>query len=329
MPEAAGRVPLVTAAALGATSGLRTTAAPAALALRGRWGRNGQIVAILAAAGEMAIDKHPDVPARSDLPLLAGRAASGAFAGHVLAGSRGAGAGAAGALATAYGSERLRAAIGERTGLVDIVLGAVEDALVVAAAAAATRAVSPALSAAQDQDGDAPSPRPAVDSPQTDPEPPDPEARPSLLGGAARGLLAAAVGTAAMTSAQMAYLKLTGGSPSSAPEKAGRRIIEGAFGQRVPRKRRPMLNQAMHLLYGTSWGLPYGLGIASLRRRPPASASGAALALTAWGVSLASLPALDLSPPPADQSPVALAGDLLLHLVYGGATAATYQALGG
>ena len=68
---------------------------------------------------------------------------------------------------------------------------------------------------------------------------------------------------------------------------------------------------------------------ASASRNAARSGPCAALALTAWGTSLVGLPALDLSPPPADQSLDALAGDLVLHLIYGGATAATYQALGG
>lgn len=317
MPSQSDRRPPAAAAALGAVTGLRSTAGPAALGLRGRWGRNGRLVALLAATGEMTFDKLPVVPPRSDLPSLTGRMISGAFTGREVGGASGAGAGAACALATVYGSQRLRALIGERTGLPDALIGAFEDAVVIVVAAGATRA--------------APRHEPTRAAPRHEPEDPldqpEPERRPSLLGAAARGLAAAAIGTAAMTSAQNAYLGLTGGAPSSVPEQMGRRIIEGGLGRRVPRKRRGALNQGMHMLYGTAWGLPFGLVVGSLRSRPRASAAGAALGLTAWGASLVELPALRLSPPPWQQPPGALVVDLAMHLVYGASTAAVYQVL--
>ncbi len=131
-----------------------------------------------------------------------------------------------------------------------------------------------------------------------------------------------------MTSVQVAYLKATGGEPSSAPEAVGRRIIKGVLGRRVPRRQRPALNQLMHGLYGTSWGLPFGLGAGT---RPPLSpaAGGIALGLTVWGTSLIELPALGLAPPPWQQSPAALASDLGFHLVYGTVTGVAFAVLGG
>jgi uncharacterized membrane protein len=318
VPSQSDRTPPAAAAALGAVTGLRSTAGPAALGLRGRWGRSGRIAALLAATGEVTFDKLPAVPPRSDLPSLTGRILSGAFTGREVGGASGAGAGAACALATAYGSQRLRALVGERTGLPDALIGALEDAVVIVVAAGATRAA----------------PRPAAEAeagarhePEDPPDQPQPERRPSLLGSAGRGLAAAAIGTAAMTSAQNAYLRLTGGAPSLVPEQMGRRIIEGGLGRRVPRKRRGALNQGIHMLYGTAWGLPFGLVVGSLRNRPRASAAGAALGLTAWGASMVELPALGLSPPPWQQPPGALVVDLAMHLVYGASTAAVYQVL--
>ncbi len=322
-----GRTTPLTAVALGAVTGLRTTAGPATLALRGRWGRNGRVAGLMAAAGELAFDKHPAAPPRSELPSLAGRMVSGAATGRLIAGSPGAGTGAACALATAYGSQRLRALVGERTGLPDALLGAVEDAVVIGVAATATRAgADTALEPAVQSDSGEPGEQGKSERPG---ESDESEARYRLspLGAAARGIVAAAVGTAAMTTVQEAYLKLTGGEPSSAPEEMGRRIVEGVLRRGVPRNRRGALNQGMHMLYGTGWGLPFGLVAGSLEREPPASTAGAALGLTAWGASLVELPALGLSPPPWQQSPSELAVDLSMHLVFGASTAAVFRAL--
>ena len=85
-----------------------------------------------------------------------------------------------------------------------------------------------------------------------------------------------------------------------------------------------MLNTAMHALYGTSWGLLFG--VAWGRGRPPGPDKGAAFGLSVWLASLAELPALGVAPPPWRQSPAALAQDLGFHLVYGTATAAAYEA---
>ncbi len=311
MPNASHRLGLSRAAILGATSGLRTMAAPAGLAARGRWGSAARIAVLTAAAGEMTADKLPFVPPRSDPPALAGRAIAASLVGREIAGAAGAGAAAAGSLASTYASERLRSMIGAKTGIPDPALGVAEDALAVLVAMRATRP-------ADDNSG-------APETPQV--SEPEPDARTSPVISAGRGLAAAAVGTAAMTSVQTAYLKLTGGAPSSAPEQVGRRIIEGALNKRVPRQRRPALNQTMHALYGTTWGIPFGLVVGSLRRRRSATLSGAALGLTAWILSLAELPALGLAPAPWRQPAGSLAGDALMHLVFGAATAATFNAL--
>ena len=324
--SSAHRAPLASAAALGAVSGLRTFAGVSGLALKGTWGRGGRTAALAAAAGEIGLDKLPMVPPRSDAPALAGRAVTGALVGRAIAGSRGAGAGAACALATTYGSERLRAMIGQRTGVPDALLGAIEDALAIGTAAA----VVPSRAAPSDQHAGA-----AIDSVDSNGASPhiaveqDPAPEASHLKAAVRGLAAAAVGTGAMTSVQMAYIKLSGGSASSAPAEVGQRIIKAVSGRQVPRKHQDVLNQSMHMLYGTAWGLPFGLLVGSLARRPSATASGLALGLCAWGTSLAQLPALDLAPAPWEQPAAALAGDLAFHLVYGTATAAVYQALDG
>jgi uncharacterized membrane protein len=328
VPNSTASSALGPAAILGGVSGVRTFTAPAVLALRGRLGRGPIARAVpLLAAGELIGDKLPFIPPRSDPPSLLGRVASGTAVGGLVAGPRGAGAGAAGAAATTYASERLRAALGERLPISDPLLGLAEDALVIAvatgAAAAAGRPATPAVPATESV------PSGSAAGPADDPVAPEQRPPRRALGAVARGLAAAAVGTAAMTSAQTAYLKLTGGSSSRAPEEVGQRLIRGVARRRVPRDRRDALNEGMHVLYGTSWGLPLGLLVGSLPRRPPAALLGAGLGLSAWGASLVVLPGLRISEPPWRQSPAALAADIGMHLVYGEATAAALAALGG
>src|SRR4051812_36958502 len=82
---------LRTSALLGASSGLRTFSGPAALALQGQLGRGRARVAVIAAgAGELAFDKLPGAPARTEVPGLGGRLATGSLSGHRAAGPAGA-----------------------------------------------------------------------------------------------------------------------------------------------------------------------------------------------------------------------------------------------
>jgi hypothetical protein len=137
------------------------------------------------------------------------------------------------------------------------------------------------------------------------------------LGAVRRGLLAGAAGTAAMTAAQTAYLKARGEAPSSTPGEVGRRIVEGVFQRRVPEERTGLLNNAMHWLYGTSWGALYGL-------RPLGALRFAALV---WSASLVHLPAMRLAPPVWEYPPEQLASDVGFHAVYGAGVAASYAVL--
>lgn len=336
MSDPSRRPPLADAAVLGAVSGLRTFTGPAVLALRGRFGAGAvRGLFIAAALGELVGDKLPMIPPRSDPAALLGRVLSGATVGGAVAGRAGAGAGAASAAATTYVTERLRAGVGERTGIPDPWLGLGEDVLAAGVAVLAGRHAArsesrPAPEAEPGTESSAPEGEPGTESPTPQAlERPLERPQSSRLRSATRGLAAAAVGTAAMTSAQIALHKATGGEPSSAPQEVGGRIIKGVFGRRVPRRHRPALNQVMHGLYGTSWGLPFGLGAGARPEPSSAAASGVALGLTVWGASLIQLPALDLAPAPWRQSPAALVSDLGFHLVYGAATAAAYRAFGG
>lgn len=147
------------------------------------------------------------------------------------------------------------------------------------------------------------------------------------LGAAARGVAAAVAGTAAMTAAQTAYYKATGTESSSTPAEVARRIVEGVLQRDLPEERMSALNQGTHWLYGSSWGLLYGIVAGSRRRPASVVASGTALALAVWSTGRAELTAMQLAPPPWQDPPSSLAVDLGSHLVYGVTSALAFRVL--
>ncbi len=142
-----------------------------------------------------------------------------------------------------------------------------------------------------------------------------------------RGLLAGAAGTGVMTAAQMVYMKATDGKPSNTPGEVGKRIIEGVLQREVPETQADALNNAMHWLYGTSWGMAYGITAGG--RRPAPLRSGVGFGLAVWGASLIQLPAMKLAPPVWEYEPATLAPDVGFHLAYGVGVATAFRALGG
>jgi uncharacterized membrane protein len=301
------------AAVLGAVTGSRTFLAPAALALRGRLGRVAKFALPPLAAGELVGDKLPMAPPRVEGPGLVGRVVSGAFAGRVSGGARGLRVGAAFALATTYPSQVVRQQIVKRTPVPDIACAVPEDLIGATLAAAASTEPRPDPA---DVDGPKSADMERFSAHQHE--------RPGVGGAAWRGLAAAAVGTAAMTSAQAWLHGMTRDESSDAPAEVGEKILK-ALGVKVKKEQRPALNTAMHALYGTSWGLPFGV-LLGRGERPPGPAKGLAFGFGVWAASLAELRALGVAPPPWKQTPAGLGQDLAFHLVYGAATAAAYEA---
>jgi hypothetical protein len=101
-----------------------------------------------------------------------------------------------------------------------------------------------------------------------------------------------------------------------------KRVIGGVLRRPVPEDSDELLNNAMHWLYGTSWGAL--LGLAAAGRRP---GTGIAFGLVVWGASLVELPAMKLAPPPWEYELKSIAPDVGFHLLYGVATATAYKAL--
>jgi uncharacterized membrane protein len=324
------------AVALGTVTGARTFLAPAALALRGRIGSGrlgtaAKFALPALALGELVGDKLPAAPPRVEGPGLVGRVVTGGLVGRVSDGSRGLRIGAAFALASTYPSQALRAQIVKRTPLPDLACAIPEDLIGATVAALASTEPRPDPSSSVP-----PSPAPSqagatagVDGPKT-PDMVDfsahqPEAARGVVAAAGAGIAAAAVGTAAMTSAQYWVYGLFGGEASEAPAQVGERIL-GALGVKVKKEQRPALNAAMHVLYGTSWGLPFGV-LRGRGDRGPGPVAGLAFGFTVWAASLAELPALGVAAPVWRQPATAIVRDLGFHLVYGLATAAALEAL--
>ena len=113
---------VLSAAALGAASGARSTAGIAALAFTSRPDDDGRIGAAVSAGGELVADKLPATPARTGPPGLAARVVLGGIAAAGVAARKGEGPGvpvlvAVGtAVAAAFLGERLRGVAAGRLG---------------------------------------------------------------------------------------------------------------------------------------------------------------------------------------------------------------------
>ncbi|UJA19200.1 hypothetical protein HJD18_02595 [Thermoleophilia bacterium SCSIO 60948] len=131
--------PLARAAVLGLAGGMRSQVPWAAMAIRDRgFRRPGGLIPIGAFAGELIADKSPRMPSRLRARGLAFRLAGSGSVGFALAGPRGAAVAASTAMASAQVMSRGRVALGERTGIPDPVLAAIEDGLALGLALWAT-----------------------------------------------------------------------------------------------------------------------------------------------------------------------------------------------
>jgi hypothetical protein len=163
------------------------------------------------------------------------------------------------------------------------------------------------------------------------------------LGVVARGLVAGAVGTAAMDLLQFARYKLGGGEErllawefsaglkdweqAPAPAHIGKRVVEGVFQRQLPPERAALTNNLVHWGYGIAWGGLFGLVEGSVRS--PKVRHGLALGATVWAASYILLPLAKLYRPIWEYDAKVLAKDLGDQLVYGLGTAGAYRLLAG
>lgn len=161
------------------------------------------------------------------------------------------------------------------------------------------------------------------------------------VGAVVRGLLAGAVGTAAMDALLFFRYRRGGGTSSPedwefseglsswkdapAPAQVGKRLTEGLFDIRLPPTRAPLVNNVTHWGYGVLGGAQYGLIVGSLPKHRVGY--GLPFGASVWLSGYLVLPLAKLYKPIWEYDRKTLAKDLSAHLVYGLATATAMRLL--
>ena len=137
-----------------------------------------------------------------------------------------------------------------------------------------------------------------------------------------RGLIAGAIGTAAMTVSSTVEAKLRGRASSTAPADAAAKVLGiAAFADERAHSR---FSTLVYWGYGTGWGLPRAL--LGHNGRGAGRATAAHLAAL-WGSEQVMLPALSVAPPITLWGREEIAIDGFHHAVYALSTALAYEAL--
>jgi hypothetical protein len=156
-----------------------------------------------------------------------------------------------------------------------------------------------------------------------------------MLGSLARGIAAGVAGTAVMTAYQLAVAKSQGKplatpvphrwADAPPPAQVAKKAADAVgHGGRFTREHVPLLTNAMHWLYGVSWGAVYGL---AAHEDTDAIPGGLLFGSGVWAAAYAELVPLGIYEAPWKQSKEELALDWSYHAVYGLAVAAAYAAL--
>jgi hypothetical protein len=156
-----------------------------------------------------------------------------------------------------------------------------------------------------------------------------------------RGVVAGALGTAAMDALLYARYRrdggkasieqwefsagLTGWDDAPAPAQVGKRLVEGLFNTELPPSRAALVNNATHWAFGILNGAQYGILAGSLNR--PKIRYGLPFGASVWAAGYVVLPAAKLYRPIWEYDARTLAKDLSAHLVYGFATAMALRGL--
>jgi hypothetical protein len=136
-----------------------------------------------------------------------------------------------------------------------------------------------------------------------------------------KGLLAGAVGTAAMTAVSAAEARRRGRKPSTVPGDAAARVL----GVRpVGEDEKARFSNLAHWAYGIAWGGFRGLlGTFGVHGLGATTTHFAAV----WGSALAVQPALGVTPPPTEWGATEVAIDAGHHAVYAVATGLAWAVL--
>jgi len=170
---------------------------------------------------------------------------------------------------------------------------------------------------------------------------PDSTMKITPLGAIVRGLVAGAIGTAAMDMVWFRRYRRGGGTQTflkwefstglsswdeaPAPALVGKRLVEGFTGRTLTPQRAALMNNFMHWAYGLGWGTVYGVLAGSWAR--PAVALGLPFGTAVWATDYVVLPIARVYKPIWHYDPKTLWKDLSAHLAYGTGTAATFALL--
>jgi hypothetical protein len=161
---------------------------------------------------------------------------------------------------------------------------------------------------------------------------------PTPVAAVVRGLVAGAVGTAAMDALLFIHFRRGGGTTrftewelssglkswedAPAPAHVGKRLVEGLFDVELPARSVPLINNATHWGFGMLSGAGYGLVAGSLPTQR--IRYGLAFGASVWAGGYVVLPAAKLYEP-IWKYVKTLANNLSAHLVYGLVTAAAWR----
>jgi hypothetical protein len=138
-----------------------------------------------------------------------------------------------------------------------------------------------------------------------------------------RGLVAGAIGTAAMTVSSTIEQKLRERAASTAPADAAMKVL--GIEDFCDESAKSRFSNLVHWGYGTGWGVPRALlDAAGLDAADATVVHAGAL----WGSEQVMLPALGVAPPLWEWGATEVAIDALHHVVYTAATSVAYEALG-
>ncbi len=144
-----------------------------------------------------------------------------------------------------------------------------------------------------------------------------------LLSVMARGMVAGAVGTMAMTVSELLEMSLSGREGSQVPGQVGAHLLPNRDPQSTSDA--ATLNNPVHWVHGISMGAVRGLLDVAGLRGPAASAARFALL---WGGDTALYRALKIADVPWRWTAADLATDLLHKGLYAAITGATHDAMG-
>jgi len=163
----------------------------------------------------------------------------------------------------------------------------------------------------------------------------------SPIGAVGRGVVAGAVGTAAMDLLLYRRYRRGGGSDrflewelsaglsdwdgAPAPALVGKRVVEGLFQVELAPRWARLTNNVTHWAFGIMWGGQYGVAAGSAR--VPRAWYGLVLGTVVWGSGYVVLPLAKLYKPIWEYDAATLARDYSGHLLYGAATGLVFRVL--